>query len=677
MTIRITLFVFLAFRMQAAHLVYQTAVSATLVATDLSGNAYVLGNSGIAKLDLNGNVVYSKALPAMGTVSAIAVDPSGNVFIAGNTNSDSLPATSGVFQPNRSPGVCITGNQAAQPYPCPDAFVAKIDTNGDLAWASYLGGLNIDQANGVAVDQAGNVYVSGFTLSSDFPVVNAFQSQFGGSSDAFVTKVSADGTRILYSSFLGGSGEDAADGIAVDSAENAYVVGEVQGYLSSLTSAGFGSGCNAGATSAFVAKVSPKGEQVLLGGCLGASLRYSEATAIAADQQGNIYIGGVTNDASGIATPGAFLNTSNSLFLDFVAKITADGSAVAYGAVFDGSSFGAYDIAVDANGSAYVSGPSSSGLPIAGPAMHPCIGGYFLLELNPAGSAALYSSFEEDARFAMAPDGSLILVGSSVERLSALATPGDSFLSAECVLNAASLESHVAYGQPGISPGEIVALKGTGLGPSDPPNPVVANGMLGNALGGTQVFFDGVPAPLMYVQDAQINAVAPYSLAGKTSVSIQVQYQAQNTASVTIPVSATSAALFEQSDSTPLVLNQDYSQNSQTSPVPRGGFLIIYMTGAGQTSPASVDGQIWQTGGGLQAAVSAQLTTYGSAGQVTAATPVVYAGPVPTLVSGVQQMNIQIPANLPDSFSTPAISVGSAITAQIGAQQLSFPVFVK
>jgi hypothetical protein len=226
MTSRIASFAFLAFSLQAAHLVYQTSISATLVAADSSGNAYVLGNSGISKLDPSGNIIYSKSLPAMGNQSAIAVDVEGNVFVAGNTNSDSLPTTPGVFQPKRSPGVCITGDQAAQPYPCPDAFVAKIDANGNLAWATYLGGLNIDQANGIAVDQAGNVYVTGFTLSNDFPIVSAFQAQLGGYADAFVTKISADGTKILYSSFLGGSGYDVSDAIAVDSGGYAYVAGE-------------------------------------------------------------------------------------------------------------------------------------------------------------------------------------------------------------------------------------------------------------------------------------------------------------------------------------------------------------------------------------------------------------------------------------------------------------------
>jgi uncharacterized protein (TIGR03437 family) len=271
----------------------------------------------------------------------------------------------------------------------------------------------------------------------------------------------------------------------------------------------------------------------------------------------------------------------------------------------------------------------------------------------------------------------VILAGSSVERLATLALPGDSFLQPECVLNGASFASHLAYGQPGISPGEIVTLQGTGLGPLTPSATAVANGVIGNMLGGTQVLFGGVAAPLMYVQDAQINVLAPYSLAGKTAVSIQVKYQGQATPPVTIPVSPYSVALFQQTGGAPIVLNHDYSQHSQINPASRGGILVLYITGAGQTSPASIDGQVWQTAGGLQATVAAQLTSYGNAGQVTAAAPVLYAGPVPTLVSGVQQVNLQIPGNLPDSFVTPPFGPSSAVSLQIGSQQLSFPVFIQ
>src|SRR5580658_1444788 len=308
MITRIVSFAILAFSLRAAHLVYQTNISATLAAADFAGNAYVLGISELAKVDPSGNVIYSKALPALGVQAAIAVDAAGNVFITGNTNSDSLPTTPGVFQPNRSPGVCITGDKSAQPYPCPDAFVAKIDPNGNLSWATYLGGLNIDQANAIAVDPEGNAYVSGFTLSSDFPVVNAFQSQFGGYSDAFVAKISGDGTKLLYSSFLGGDGYDVSHAITVDATGNAYVAGEIEGTLPVFT-AGFSASCSADSTNAFLIKVSPEGGQLVVAGCLGdAAVTYSEATAVTVDSQGNIYIGGDTNSASFVSTAGSFYN---------------------------------------------------------------------------------------------------------------------------------------------------------------------------------------------------------------------------------------------------------------------------------------------------------------------------------------------------------------------------------
>jgi uncharacterized protein (TIGR03437 family) len=673
---RIVSFVVLAFTLHAAHLVYQTNISATLVVADSVGNAYVVGNSGIVKLDPSGNTIYSKTLPALGNQSAIAVDAEGDVFVTGNTNSDTLPTTPGVFQPKRSPGVCITGDMAAQPYPCPDAFVAKLDPNGNLAWATYLGGLNIDQANGIAVDTQGNVYVTGLTLSGDFPIANAFQTQFGGYADAFITKISGDGTKLLYSSFLGGAGYDVANAIAVDTGGNAYVAGGIEGTLPAFA-AGFSEGCTAGSNNAFLIKVSPSGSQLAFAGCLGAALSYSEATAVAIDAQDNIHLGGETNSTSFVTTPGSFGKTNNSPYFDFAVKIESDGSALAYSSLFDGASFGVYSIAVDSSGDAYLSGAASPTLPIAGPAIEPCPGSYFLLQLNSAGSAALYSSFSDAARFALAPDGSVILSGALVERLAALTSAGDSFLSPECVLNGANFSSHLDYGQPGISPGEIVTLQGTGLGPLTPPGAVVSNGVLGNMLGGTQVFFDGVAAPLMYVQDAQINVLAPYSLAGKTSVTIQVRYQGQATAPVTIPVSAYSVALFQATGSAPIVLNHDYSQNSQSNPASRGGILILYMTGAGQTSPPSVDGQVWQTAGALDAAVAAQLTNFGTAGEVTAPIPVLYAGPAPGLVSGVQQMNLQIPQNLPDYFVTPQFGPSSAVTLQVGSQQLSFPVFIQ
>jgi hypothetical protein len=162
--------------------------------------------------------------------------------------------------------------------------------------------------------------------------------------------------------------------------------------------------------------------------------------------------------------------------------------------------------------------------------MQPCSGSTlmlfhnFLMKLNGSG-APIYSSFEQAGRLALGPDGTVYLGGNSLRKVIGLVTPGDSILPRSCVLNAASQSPHTDYAQPGISPGEIVALKGTGLGPVTPADGVIQDGVLATLVGGTQVLFDGVPAPLIYVQDGQVNVLAPNALAGKSTTSIQVRYQ--------------------------------------------------------------------------------------------------------------------------------------------------------
>jgi uncharacterized protein (TIGR03437 family) len=540
--------------------------------------------------------------------------------------------------------------------------------------------LGIDLAYGVATDSSSNVYVVGLTQSSDFPRVKPFQAGFGGYADAFVTKVSADGSTILYSSTLGGQGYDIGYAIAVDSAGNTYVAGQFAGDAPNLPEAAFSTPCSSPGLKGFLAKVNPGGDQLAFGGCLGGA-SYSTVTALALDRQGNIYAAGsASRDFP--TTPGAFNGSTAPGYTNFVQKIAGDGSTLIYSAVFPGGSFGVSSIAADANGSVYLMGEvEGDRFPIAGPAMQPCPGPSSLVRnslvhLKADGSAPFYSSFDPGSRLALARDGSLYVGGKALRKLTILDGPGDSFLSQYCVLNGASMASHLDYGQPGISPGEIVTLKGTGLGPIPSSGPLVVDGLLTMSLGGTQVLFDGIPAPLLYAQDAQINVLAPYRLASQTTTSIQVRYLGQSTDPVTMPVSAVSAALFRTSTGAS-VLNSDYSINSMANPAGRGSILILYMTGAGQTDPPSADGQIWQRTGGLQQPVSSQLVNYGIAGVVTAAAPVLYAGPVPSLVSGVQQFNILIPGDLPDSFQTQQFSAGTLLTVQIGPQQLSAPIYVR
>ena len=660
-----------------AQVVYEKNLSANLLAVDAAGNAYAASSGMVTKLAPDGSVLYAKPVNLAGTWFAIAVNASGEVAIAGSTNSDNLPSTPGVFQPRRNPGICIAGDMAATPYPCPDAFVAKLDAAGNLAWASYLGGIAQDQANAVALDSAGTVFVAGFTQSSDFPNVSAFQSSFGGYADGFIAKIGADGTKILYSSFLGGPGYDIAHALAVDAAGNAYVAGEGGPGLPAVAG-GFGQ-CLDDATNSFLVKVAPAGDHLSYASCLAGSLSVSAATAVTVDSAGNVYLGGTTDAADFPLTAGAFDGRSKPGGGDFIAKISADGSRLDYSAMLDGASFGIYSLALDSTGAAYAAGATASpALPVTAQALQPCPGPdslvyNFALKLSPTGAAANYLSYEDSSQPRVAvgatPDGTLYEAAGVVRKIVNLDAAGGPYVSQFCVLNGASFRSHLEFGQPGISPGEIVTLKGTGLGPASGASFTVTGNTVGVLLAETQVFFDGIAAPVLYAQNGQVNVVAPYELADKTQTVIQAQYRGQAAPAVTIPVSPTSAALFENFQTgAPLVLNSDFSLNSAANPVHPSGFVVLYSTGAGATSPPSLDGQIWLTTGGLQANVSAQLIIP-SSGFAAVTAPVRYAGPAPGLVAGVQQLNIEIPADIPAGNDFLNVTIGSqTISAQVVVQ---------
>src|SRR4051794_17608053 len=270
-------------QIHAAQVIYEKNLNAQLLAVDTSGNAYAASSGTITKLSPDGTIVYSRAVPLPGTWSGIAVDRQGNIMITGATADDNLPGTSGTAQPKRNAsGRCITGDRAAAPYPCPDAFVAKLNSDAQITWATYLGGSLQDQANAIAVDASGNIYVTGVTQSPDFPNTSAFQTTFGGYADAFVTKISADGTRFLYSSFLGGPAYDVAHAIAVDDTGNAYIAGDGGTGLPTTTGS-FGPTCASNAVTAFLVKVAPAGNRLVFAGCLGSTMTSSSATALAVD----------------------------------------------------------------------------------------------------------------------------------------------------------------------------------------------------------------------------------------------------------------------------------------------------------------------------------------------------------------------------------------------------------
>jgi hypothetical protein len=442
------------------------------IAVDAAGNAYVAGQTFstdfpvtqgafqttihaagqdtafVAKLNPTGTaLVYSTYLggSVFDSANTIAVDAAGNAYVAGQTASTDFPVTQGAFQ---------TSNKSA------NAFITKLNPTGAaLVYSTYLGGSVFDSANAIAVDAAGNAYVAGQTVSTDFPVTQeAFQVHNNAAGlkvgNAFVTKLNPTGTALVYSTYLGGSGEpvapgqcssaqfvptgeeDGADAIAVDAAGNAYVTGAAVSTDFPVTAGAFQTQNNAAAnqiTNAFVAKLNPTGTALVYSTYLGGNgLGGSNATqltscagdassALAVDSAGDAYVAGIAFSSDFPVTQGAFQTTNRFNYKGwtgpnaFVAKLNPSGTALVYSTYLGGSGGfieevpafpmvggdQATGLAIDNSGNAYITGSTASAdFPVTAGAYqstnnYPADTGYnaFVAELNPAGSAPAYSTY--------------------------------------------------------------------------------------------------------------------------------------------------------------------------------------------------------------------------------------------------------------------------------------------
>jgi len=427
-------------------LVYSTYLGGTggeianALAVDSTGNAYVAGstlsadfpvtqgafqtinhgaangvpNGFVTKLNPTGTALgYSTYLGGSGLsaeptysgdkANAIAVDGAGDAYVSGAVFSVDFPITSGAYQ---------TTNHAANGGS--NAFVTELNPAGTaLVYSTYLGGSgsavgdNGDFANAIALDAAGNAYVTGDAFSTDFPVTpGAFQSTnpaaASESPDAFVTKLNATGTALVYSTYLGGGGAYAGNqggAIAVDAAGNAYVAGRTTSAEFPVTQGAFQTTCpssNDGGT-AFVSKLNPAGTGLVYSTYLGGSggvvnvtptlafLGGDQASGLAIDSSGNVYLTGSTASANFPVTPGAFQSTNHDQapcgggciggFNAFITELNSTGSALAYSTYLGGDGinpgnsvgvieFGDGDqanaLALDGSGNVYVAGSAVS-----------------------------------------------------------------------------------------------------------------------------------------------------------------------------------------------------------------------------------------------------------------------------------------------------------------------------
>lgn len=329
-------------------------------------------------------MTYSTTIGAtsFNAATAIAVDGAGSAYIAGYTDSSALP-TANPAQNFNLGGVA--------------AFVAKLNAAGNsLEYCTYMGGSGDDRAYGIAVDSSGAAYVTGSTTSLDFPTRYAEQTSLQGGRDAFVFKLSPMGNMLEYSTFLGGSGTETANGIALDASGNAYVVGDTTSL--NFPASGYQT-ANHGSQDAFVAKLSSNGQQLLFSTYLGGA-GADHGGAIAVDSNGSAYITGYTWSRN-FPLANAFQTVIGGPCNAYIARLSSDGNSLLFSTYIGGSGCTmAYPetgqgIAVDPQGNASVAGvTSSSDFPLWN-AIQPQLEGstdVFVVKVNSAGGM-LFSTY--------------------------------------------------------------------------------------------------------------------------------------------------------------------------------------------------------------------------------------------------------------------------------------------
>jgi len=392
------------------------------IAVDDDGNAYVTGRtfsaeypttpgafdqtynqSGdafVTKLNRSGSrLVYSTFLGGSRTDAGfgIEVDEEGRAYVTGGTFSADYPTTPGAFDRT------FNGFE--------DAFVTKLNASGSrVVYSTYLGGSSRDLdteggdftslGNDIAIDEDGNAYVAGGTFSADYPTTpGAFDQTYNQSGDAYVTKLNESGSRLVYSTFLGGGNTDAGLGIAVDEEGTAYVTGNTASVAFPTTPGAFDQTFNGFARDAFVTKLNRSGSRLVYSTFLGGS-NTDEGRAIAIeedDDDAGAYVTGRTISSDYPTTPGAFDQTNNGFGDAFVTKLNESGSRLDYSTFLGGSNADeGRGIAVDEDGRASLTGRTfSPDYPTTDDAFDRTnnAGDAFVTELNESGSRLLYSTF--------------------------------------------------------------------------------------------------------------------------------------------------------------------------------------------------------------------------------------------------------------------------------------------
>jgi hypothetical protein len=317
------------------------------IAVDSAGEAYIVLNIiqsretdglRVAKLNADGSaLVYLTDIfvanfhAGRARGSGIAIDREGNAYITGSV----IPAVGTSGAPAGFP---ITPRAFQQSFQGRESgFVTKLDSGGSIVYSTYLAGSKGDEAHGIAVDRWGNAYVAGSASSSDFPTTSgAFQPGLAGVQNAFVSELNADGSNLVYSTYLGGSGQDTANAVTVGFSDNAYVPGTATSSDFPVTGGAFQTSLK-GSSDAFIAKVNDRGSRLIYSTFLGGSSAES-GLAIAADILGNAYVTGTSGASSDFPVTSDAIQSMPGGGQDaFVTVINDEGSDLLFSTYLGGS----------------------------------------------------------------------------------------------------------------------------------------------------------------------------------------------------------------------------------------------------------------------------------------------------------------------------------------------------
>ncbi|MFN7935246.1 MAG: SBBP repeat-containing protein [Bryobacteraceae bacterium] len=642
----------------------------------------------------------------------LATDSAGNLYIAGSTASRDYPVTSSAYQR-------LPGNSANVFTAWGDCFVTKLNPAGNsLIYSTFIGSTGLEACTALAVDAAGNAYVTGSTTSQSFPrTEGAYQTlfNFGNASppmESFVAKLDSSGSRLLYSTFVGGNGKDIASAIAVDSAGNAYVAGATLSTNFPTTQGAFQSVRRTNNPTrlqpdVFLLKLNSTGSELVYSTLLGGS-DVDEAFGMALGPDGSAYVCGSTQSSDFPVTAQAYQTafkgtggTKDRIFDAgdaFAAKFNPSGTALEYATFVGGTKDDrALNCALDAAGNLHLVGHTlSTDFPVSTDATQRTFGGTeernypfgdaFYARIGSTGRTLLYSTYfggkGEDAAAGLYldKDGSAFLTGAT-NSVDLAVTPGvvqrvygggpgirqripfgDMFLvkfgetpvvprpAISNIVNAASRINGA------IAPGTVLVIQGVNLGPAtEVTAPVVAKGQLPKTLAQTRVLFDGTPGAIVSVRATAVTVIAPFSLEGKGEAVITVEQQGVASEPVRMNVTSAAPALFTVDESGRgliLALNEDGSRNSVESPAAPGSIVTLYFTGGGRTEPAVEDGYV--TDDSFPALASAVSVLFG----VVPAEEVYFAGGIGGQAVGYSQVQLRLPAGAPSGEVQVKVRIG-------------------